>query len=135
MDLYSQEISPNSEENIAIKKNIANISFGLLEKSCNKNRNSQVFDSLRECRSHQSDQGGTISVIEQRENSGDIHYIDTGRKLFVLTKTQTNKLCDGYRYIKELLIQLHNLAMQEAYDKLSRNGITVFFCKNRLLYH
>ena len=31
MDLYSQEISPNFEENIAIRKNIANISFGLLE--------------------------------------------------------------------------------------------------------
>ena len=72
---------------------------------------------------------GPFSVIEQRENSGGIHYIDTGRKVFVLAKTQTTKLCDGYRYIKELLIQLHNLAMQEAYDKLSRKGITVFSVK------
>ena len=87
-----------------------------------------MFDSLRECRSHQSDQGGTISFIEQREIIG-LDFIDTGRKLFVLTKTQTNKLCDGYRYIKELLIQLHNLAMQEAYDKLSKNKITVFSVK------
>ena len=95
-----------------------------------------MFDSLRECRSHQSDQGGTISVIEQQqvkktssELGASFAYKNTGRAVFVLTKTETTKLCDGFRYIKELLIQLHNLAMQEAYDRLSRNGITVFSVK------
>ncbi len=35
-ELYSQDISPSYDENTAIRKTIANISFGLLEKSCNK---------------------------------------------------------------------------------------------------
>ena len=136
MGLYSQEISQNYDENTAIRKTIANISFGLLEKSCNKSKISKMFDSLRERRSHQSDQGGTISVIEQQQVEKNFSklgckfaYKNTGRKVFVLTKTETTKLCDGFRYIKELLLQLHNLAMQEAYDKLSRNGITVFSVK------
>ncbi len=35
-ELYSQEISSSYDENTAIRKTIANISFGLLEKSCNR---------------------------------------------------------------------------------------------------
>ena len=50
-------------------------------------------------------------------------------QFFVLAKTQTTKLCYGFRYTKALLIQLHNLSMQEAFDKLSRSGITVFSVK------
>ena len=69
-ELYSQEISSSYDENTAIRKTIANIS--LLEKACSKIKGCQIFDTLRECRSHQSDLGGTISVIEKT----------TGRKNF-----------------------------------------------------
>ena len=62
----SQEISQNYDENTAIRKTIANISFGLLERSCSKTKSSQIFDTLRECRSHQSYRGGAISVIAKQ---------------------------------------------------------------------
>ncbi len=98
-DLYSQEVSSNYDENTAIRKTIANISFGLLEKSCNKSKSSKMFDSLRECRSHQGDLGGTISVIEQQlvektssELGASFAYKSAGRKVFVLTKTETAKM-------------------------------------------
>ena len=67
MELYSRAIRQDYSENTAIRKTIANISFGLLEKSWNKSKGCKIFDSLRECRSHQSDEGGTISVIEQQQ--------------------------------------------------------------------
>ena len=106
-ELYDNKISPTHAEN-TIKKTTAKINFGLLEKPCNKDKKSHVFESLCECGSYQVEEGGTISVIEQiaterKERRGLLdgeHCVDlidkpTSRTLNVLTTTATTKLCDG----------------------------------------
>ena len=64
------------------KKNIANINFGLLEKSSNKGQISKIFNSLREACYYQHLYGGKIYAISQEEEEELIEddngaYIDT----------------------------------------------------------
>ena len=38
-------------------------------------------------------------------------------------------LINGFRYIKEYLMQYHNLLVHETYNKLTKNGVDVFSVK------
>ena len=43
--------------------------------------------------------------------------VKTGKEYFILTVSDTAILTNGFRYIKELLLQTHHLQMFEAYHK------------------
>ena len=102
---------------------IANINFGLLEKSQNKQQKTFLFDDLSELKHYQSQYGGNLNIIskieqihEQSNNPLDKDIEDADR----LTATNTVKqyyalniygsstLKNGFRFIKELLLQQHN---------------------------
>jgi hypothetical protein len=64
-DLYSSEISDNAFEDKYIKKLIANVNIGLLEKGVNKNNKSEIFDSYNEAKHYQEAYDGRIIDIKR----------------------------------------------------------------------
>ena len=53
-----------------------------------------------------------------------------GETYYVLNTTDRKTLVNGFRYIKELLLQYHNYAMYEAYTKLEEKGVKVYSVKS-----
>ena len=48
---------------------------------------------------------------------------------YILNLKDTSRLRNGFRYVKELLLQHHNFRMYQDYSKLNQNGINVFSVK------
>jgi hypothetical protein len=73
-DLYNcyNKISEDEDEDMRIKKLIANINIGLLEKSQNTKSHSNVFNTIEEARHYQLKYGGNIHIIEQNEFESQI---------------------------------------------------------------
>ena len=62
-ELYKAKMSDDEEENNKIKKTIANVIFGLLEKGYNKKSVSRIFNNAREALKHRDKQGGKIYIF------------------------------------------------------------------------
>ena len=133
-ELWETQLGDDEEDDKQIKKKIANINFGMLEKSNNIAQRSDIFNSLREACHYQKEHGGRIYALhediherdeeteEERRHKGDTYYI--------LNTTDRQTLVNGYRYIKEMLLQYHNYAMYEAYTKLEEKGVKVYSVKS-----
>ena len=63
-ELFDEHISDNKFEDEKIKKNIANINIGLLEKGSNKASRNKMFDNLTEAMAFQKNWGGKLYVID-----------------------------------------------------------------------
>ena len=147
-ELWEMQLGDNEDDDKQIKKKIANINFGMLEKSNNTSQRSDIFNSLKEACYYQRKQGGRIYALEEetayrylnsnevgvetkeRDEEEDEERIHKGDTYFVLNTTVRQKLVNGFRYIKELLLQYHNYAMYEAYTKLEAKGIKVYSVKS-----
>jgi hypothetical protein len=55
--------------------------------------------------------------------------VKTGKTLYILNIGDRTNLLNGYRYIKELLMQYHNFYFNNSYDLLVNNGVPVFSVK------
>ena len=110
------------------KKKIANISFGMLEKSRNTAQRSYVFNTLREACHYQKESGGRIYALQ--EETVDDEKRTMGNTYYILNTTARKTLMNGFRYIKELLLQYHNYSMYEAYNILNENNIKVYSVKS-----
>ena len=60
-------MSNDKEEDNKIKKTLANIAFGMLEKSFNRKTVSKMFDGIKEALNHQKKYGGKIYVMDEVE--------------------------------------------------------------------
>ena len=56
--------------------------------------------------------------------------LNTNSKYYIVSKTGERKMMNGFRYIKELLLQNHNFDMYESYEKLKANNINVYAVKS-----
>ena len=133
-ELWETQLGDDEDDDKQIKKKIANINFGMLEKSNNTAQRSVIFNSLKEACHYQRKHGGRIYALdediherdeeteEERRHKGDTYYI--------LNTTDRKTLVNGFRYIKELLLQYHNYAMYEAYTKLETKGVKVYSVKS-----
>ena len=65
--LFNTHISDNKTEDSYLKKLLACVNFGLLEKGCSKAQNSYIFDSLDEAQHYQAQYGGKISILRKQE--------------------------------------------------------------------
>ena len=135
--LWKSKISEDEILDKQCKKTIANINFGLLEKSSNKGQLSKIFNSLREACYYQHLYGGKIYAISQEEEElveDDTGvYMDTkdvGDTYYILNVSDSKKLLNGFRYIKELLLQYHNITMYEAFETMKENNIRVYSVKS-----
>ena len=136
-ELWKTDISDKPAEDIRIKKLIANVNFGLLEKNTNKAHKSYAFDTLKEALYYQNKIGGKINrisgmyvdEIELPSGETDLVEKEMDRKYYCLTVTDKATLRNGYIYIKELLLQHHNFKMHTDYTKLTENHIGVWSVK------
>jgi hypothetical protein len=60
-------MSADDDEDVTLKKQVANTNFGLLERHINKNHKSYIFDNYGEAKFYQARYGGTINYIKQYE--------------------------------------------------------------------
>ena len=131
-ELWETQLGDDEDDDKQIKKKIANINFGMLEKSNNTSQRSDIFNSLKEACYYQRKQGGRIYALEEdiHEREDEEERRHKGDTYFVLNTTVRQKLVNGFRYIKELLLQYHNYAMYEAYTKLETKGVKVYSVKS-----
>ena len=138
-ELWKHEISSNSDLDKTIKKLIANINFGLLEKGGSTSQKRMVFKHLKEAVNYQVEYGGKIHKltdveVEHIETKRDgglkiNEYENKGESYYVLNLKDKAQLQNGFRYIKELLLQYHNFKMYQDYYKLRSNGVKVYSVK------
>jgi hypothetical protein len=134
-ELWKHEIRSNSDLDETIKKLIANINFGLLEKGGSTSQKSMVLKHLREAVNYLVEYGGKIhkltdvevECIETRLTTRE--YDSEGVSYYVLNLKDKAQLQNGFRYIKELLLQYHNFKMYQDYSKLRSNGLNVYSVK------
>ena len=132
-ELNETMISDDIEEDKSNKKRIANITFGMLEKSNNTAQRSYIFNSLREAIHYQRQSGGRIYAIQEEhliDNDDDTETRQNGNTCYILNVSGKTKLMNGFRFVKELLLQYHNFAMYEAYHRLLENNIKVYSVKS-----
>ena len=70
-----------------------------------------------------------IYVIHDDPQRG-IEVIGKKNKQYIVSTTGERKMMNGFRYIKELLLQNHNFDMHESYEKLKANNNTVYAVKS-----
>ena len=150
-DLYKTSISENNDEDIYIKKLIANINYRLLEKSKSKQQKAFIFDDLSELKHYQSLYGGNLNIINKSEvkieesiNKLDVDIVDDDgnpeisdalkdvkddNEYYILNISGESTLKNGFRYIKELLLQHHNFFIHQSHEKLIENNIPVYSVK------
>ena len=143
-ELWETQLGDDEDDDKQIKKKIANINFGMLEKSNNTAQRSVIFNSLKEACHYQRKHGGRIYALEEEtcirkmvdlnEETDDEEEEEDkttfGETYYVLNTTDRKTLVNGFRYIKELLLQYHNFAMYEAYTKLEEKGVKVYSVKS-----
>ena len=147
-ELWKTPISDDPEEDAKLKKTIANCNFGMLEKQINKTVKSKLFDTYEDAKWFQTKYGGTISFMKQYEEKHEwkyvnpldkgvvdaemefsIEWVDTGNALFILNLSAEQDLSNGFRYIKELLMQHHNFYLNKCRRLLEAHDITVYTVK------
>jgi hypothetical protein len=141
-DLWKTQISDDAEEDILIKKRIANCNYGMMEKGVNRNQSSHIFDSYSEAKFYQIQYGGVIDYIRQYEevpiygSSSDgepmivgKEFKETDKVIYILNLCATACLNNGFRYVKELLVQIHNNYLQECLQLLKDADIPVYWVK------
>ena len=137
-ELWDTQISHDIVEDKLAKKTIANINIGLLEKSNNTQQDSKIFNSVREACYYQSLYGGKVysishheeELVEDEDENITMVSRETGDKYYILNKSDSKKLMNGFRYIKELLLQHHNFKMYDTYEALKAKGVRVYSVKS-----
>ncbi len=151
-ELWKTPISEDPEEDQTLKKTIANCNYGMLEKQINRTQKSKLFDTYEDAKFFQSMYGGEITFIKQYElreggrggdpksldkgvgaEEGDVDEVPTGRMLFILNLKAESSLTNGFRYIKELLMQHHNFYLERSYRLLRENGVEAYSVKTDAL--
>jgi len=155
-DLWSVKISDNYEEDQLLKKTIVNCSYGVLEKQVNKAQRSKLFDSFEEAKFYAERFGGTIGFINEYEEyreSVESHSLDkdvedeepaiaglsksvaTGNTLYIMNVKAEVSMTNGFRLIKELLLQHHNFYLQKNLHHLERKRHPCLYGQDRRFHN
>ena len=112
------KISDDHEEDKMIKTIIGVVNYGLMEKGGSTSYKSFPFKHLEEALENQAEHGGRLNKISQYEVI-EVYEKETD-KCYVLNLKDKAELENGFRWIKELILQVHNLNMYNAYHKLKK---------------
>ena len=124
-------ISEDIEIDKSVKKIIPNVNFGLLEKGGSTSQKSLAFKKLSEALAFQTEYGGKLnrlSDIEMLDEYGE-QLTGNSNDYYILNLKDKAELRNGFKYIKELLLQHHNFKMQQAFYKLIKKNIPVHSVK------
>ena len=138
-ELWNMSISDDVDEDKYIKKLIANVNFGLLEKGGATDQKSLLFKHLNEALEYQAEYGGKIHKISDREmydemiDGDDITEVKqvslNSNDYYILNLKDQAQLKNGFRYIKELLLQFHNYEMYKSFQRLKGKHIQILSVK------
>ena len=155
-ELWELKLDEDEEKDKMKKKMIACINIGLLEKQTNTAKKSIVFSKLVDAFYYQEKYGGDINIITETKWDGEVYdddedclieFDDKGNviependekelakivdecKHYVLNISDTKTLMNGYKYVKELILQHDNFDMNEAYETLMRDNVMVYSVK------
>ena len=155
-ELWELKLGEDEEKDMLKKKMIACINIGFLEKQTNTAKKSIMFSKMVDAFYYQEKYGGDISIITETKWDGEVNdndddclleFDDKGNviepminekdipvivdecKHYVLNISDTKTLMNGYRFIKELILQHHNFDMNEAYETLMRDDVMVYSVK------
>jgi hypothetical protein len=148
-ELRRTPISDDTEEDQVLNNTIANCNYAMLEKQSNKTQKSKIFDAYEDAEFFQLKYGGNITFIEQYAERAEwraeslldqgiegapVIYtnemVAAGRNLFILSLSAEASLTNGFRYIKELLVQYHNFYLNNSAD--GKRGRRVYRQDGRL---
>jgi len=146
-EIWNTKLSENNHEDVYAKKQIVNTCYGLLEKSSNRYSKSLLFDDVGSIHYYKMKNPGTkitclreSKAVEQYElpDDEDVEVFRgfsqqphaTNNNLYVHTKANNVKMNEGFRFIKELQLQLHNLQIYKSRLILQQNDIDVYNVKS-----
>ena len=140
-ELWKDKISDDVDEDKMIKKTIANVNIGLLEKLGSTDIKSIPFKTLKEALHNQEELGGRLYKFEKEtvesmevediDEEGNINYTTTSdtktqgdveASVYILNLKDKAQLKNGFVYIKELLLQYHNFRMYSDYKALTKTS-------------
>ncbi|MFM7978197.1 MAG: hypothetical protein ACKPKO_02685 [Candidatus Fonsibacter sp.] len=120
----------------------------MLEKQINRTQKSNIFDNYEGAKFFHLKYGGDVTFIKQYKERSErraesplnqgvegapmiyaCKMAPTGKSLFILNLYAEASLTNGFKYIKELLMQRHNLYLNSSYNLLTNNGIDVYTVK------
>ena len=138
--LWGKKISNDEHIDKLVKKLIANVNIGLLEKTGSTDQKSIVFKNINEASDFQSKHGGKIHKLTDYELSEELYEtedealvsnsIEEEREAYYIVNiSDKSRLKNGFIYIKELLLQGHNFKMYQDYHRLLNNRIQVYSVK------
>ena len=105
---------------------VFNVNIGLLEKSTNTCQKSLVFNELNEALYHRHKFGkGKINRICGKYDDEDKMTHEMKNKYFTLTLSDKKDSCNGFIYIKELILQHHIFRMYQDYQEICGKGLKV----------
>ena len=119
----------------------------MLEKSNDKVQKSKIYETPDEAKYYQEQFGGRINILSKFHEEFEIDDYDMGtdnppltqvwkedeKKYYILNISDKAYLKNGFRYIKELLLQCHNFKMFNDFTTLKNNDINVFTVKSDAL--
>ena len=116
----------------------------------NRHTAGYLFKDLTECNHFQAQHGGVVHQIQKIEDRCIVYdksprglddgientkpteswkFEQVGEPYYVLVMKAEKQMRNGFRYIKELLLQGHNHILMQAYDLLTGAGVKVFSVK------
>ena len=115
----------------------------MMEKQFNKKVKSKIFGAYEDAKFFQLKYGGETHFIKQYEQTATIGTLDrdvedpdltlnlspTGKCLFILNLSAECSLNNGFRYIKELLLQHRNFYLNNCWKLLREHGVSVYTVK------
>ena len=141
-ELWNTTIDENdADEDKYIKKLIGNVNYGLLEKGGSTSYKSIVYKNLREAVSNQTDYGGRVHKLSCVKETVEVErdeakfsttinsYEDELKSYYILNLKDEAHLKNGFRWIKEILLQYHNFTMWESWWKLRNAKVSVYSVK------
>jgi len=156
-EFYKYKYSDCEELDALIKKKIVNIEIGKLEMTNNKKSVCSIFTTKEEAIRAQLHYGGIIEKLDEGFNSvegvfykspldngiedaGEICAHQTvfnpapeGKTYYVHFIENKKRLNNGFKFIKELVLQKHNYDIYKDIKKLQENNIDVFSVKTDAL--
>ncbi len=68
-ELYESKVAEDDQQDVYIKKLVANVNIGLLEKCSDKKSTGHLFQDYDECKFYQAQYGGVIHSIKKMRTS------------------------------------------------------------------
>lgn len=127
-ELYDIKFDDNEKCNEKCKKDIVNISIGLLGKKYNKRTVCKAFKDIDEASYYSCKYGGNIYDLsnQKEENEDEVFEHVNNKNIFILEKKYKTELINGFVPIREMVYDIRTLKNYKTCVKLIKNDIKIY---------